>query len=322
MNGSGQYLYDSNMASRAGAIHSYSLFGESSQLPDVMHCETIAARSVLHDWEFEPHRHARLHQVLLLETGGGMAQLEGQSLPLRPATLLNVPAGCVHGFSFAPGTDGYVATLPDELLDELLAGVGNVRRTLARPALAAAGPAPGRLLHQIWSEFSGRDGARALVLRGLCATLLGLTARALAGGAPIEGHPVESRLFKRFDALLEAHYAKHWKVADYARALAVSPTHLSRVARALTGEPASRLIDSRLMREARRQLAYTTMSVTTIAYTLGFADPAYFSRAFARTIGVSPREFRDRLGKVPAAGSVRRRRATTDPLHRQPRTAT
>ena len=46
---------------------------------------------------------------------------------------------------------------------------------------------------------------------------------------------------RRFEALLEAHYLQHWKVADYARALAVTPTHLSRVARAATGAPVSRL---------------------------------------------------------------------------------
>lgn len=62
MTGCVQYLYDSNMARSPERILSYSLFGESAHLPDVMHCETIAERSVLHDWEFEPHRHARLHR--------------------------------------------------------------------------------------------------------------------------------------------------------------------------------------------------------------------------------------------------------------------
>jgi len=36
------------MPNKQTSIRSYSLFGESSHLPDVMHCETIAQRSVLH----------------------------------------------------------------------------------------------------------------------------------------------------------------------------------------------------------------------------------------------------------------------------------
>jgi AraC family transcriptional activator of pobA len=49
------------------------------------------------------------------------------------------------------------------------------------------------------------------------------------------------------------------------------------------------------MREARRNLAYTDQSVTTIAYALGYSDPAYFSRVFTRSAGVPPRDFRKRL---------------------------
>lgn len=43
-------LYYSNMrnAATAPAIRVYNLFGESGDLPDVVHCETIASRSVLH----------------------------------------------------------------------------------------------------------------------------------------------------------------------------------------------------------------------------------------------------------------------------------
>ena len=96
-------LYKSNMRGTArSAIRSYNLFGETSDVPDVIHCETIAARSVLHDWELEPHRHARLHQVLLIARGGGEVTIEGQRHRLRPMQLVNVPTGQVHGFSFRP----------------------------------------------------------------------------------------------------------------------------------------------------------------------------------------------------------------------------
>src|SRR5689334_9763036 len=79
-------LYNSNMRRVATprSIQTYNLFGEAGDLPDVVHCETIAARSVLHDWTFPPHRHARLHQILLIERGGGEATLEGRRFALKP----------------------------------------------------------------------------------------------------------------------------------------------------------------------------------------------------------------------------------------------
>ena len=109
---------------------------------------------------------------------------------------------------------------------------------------------------------------------------------------------------QRLEALIEAHFLEHWQVADYARALAVSPTHLSRVARAATGVSAQRLIEARLMREARRNLAYTHLGVATIAYTLGYADPAYFTRAFTRDAGLSPRAFRAQVAASAPAPAV------------------
>ena len=114
-----------------------------------------------------------------------------------------------------------------------------------------------------------------------------------AGGAP-ESAP-QADLFRRFEALLERHYLAHWSVAQYANALSITPTHLSRIARAATGHAASQLIVERIVREARRNLVYTNLPVSTIAYALGFDDPAYFSRLFAKATGHSPRAFREGL---------------------------
>ena len=77
----------------------------------------------------------------------------------------------------------------------------------------------------------------------------------------------ESHLLQRFEALLEAHFRDHWTVADYAQALAVTPTHLSRVVRSALGVTASRLIDARVVREARRHLAYTHLAAATFSAT-------------------------------------------------------
>ena len=281
-----------------GRIQSYSLFGESLHLPDVLHCETIAARSVLHDWEFAPHRHARLHQLLLLTDGSGVANLDAQIHVLVPGSLVNVPAGHVHAFRFAQDTKGLVTTLPQELIDDVLVRVGDVRREIDEAAVIVADDAIRSAMEQIWQEFSGHSKARALVLRGLSASLLGWVVRAMVPREAAGPQACGAALVQRFEALVEAHYLEHWSVADYARALAVSPTHLSRVTRSVTGASALRLIEGRLLREARRNLAYTHLSIASIAYALGYADPAYFTRVFTRDTGLSPRSFRAQMAQA------------------------
>ena len=312
-----QDLYDSNMGepAAAGGIHTYSLFGESARLPDVLHCETIAARWVRHDWELAPHRHDRLHQLLLVLQGGGLAQLDGLRLPLQANRLVNVPCGDVHAFSFLPGTKGWVATLPDELVDELLRRTPGARAQLSRASVLEASTTVRRTMAQLAAEHGAVDShpadARTLVLRGLAGTLLGLAAKAVGGALPSPGTLSESNLLRRFESLLEQHFRARWTVSAYAAALAVSPTHLSRVVRGAGGGSAARLIDARVMREARRLLAYTPLRIVRIADELGFVDAAHFSRAFSRAEGCSPRRFRERL--LPAGADLPKATHGADP---------
>jgi AraC family transcriptional regulator, transcriptional activator of pobA len=296
MEGSAFVLYNSNMRSERSnpAIQVYNLFGELGDLPDVVHCETIVSRAVLHDWVLAVHRHARLHQVLLLESGGGEATLDGRVHILRPMHVVNVPVGHVHGFSFVPGTEGWVLTIAAEILDETLLASEGLRHVLSQSALVRGTPQIRATMKQIFAEHAGRSFGRAHVLRALSAALIGLVARELASRERGAG-AADSELFRRFEALVEQHHLKRWSVSDYAEALSVTPTHLNRVTRTATGDTASHLILNRMVREARRNLVYTNLPVSTIAYALGFDDPAYFSRVYAAATGLSPRAFRAQL---------------------------
>ena len=84
------FLYISNMAGARDSIRNYNLFGETGEMPDVVHCETIQTRSRMHNWELRPHRHARLHQFLLIESGGGMADLDGRAMALDAGDAVNI----------------------------------------------------------------------------------------------------------------------------------------------------------------------------------------------------------------------------------------
>jgi AraC family transcriptional regulator, transcriptional activator of pobA len=293
MEGLAFVLYNSNMraARSKSSIQVYNLFGEQGDLPDVVHCETIVSRAALHDWTLAVHRHARLHQVLLIERGGGEATLDGRIYLLKPMTMVSVPVGNVHGFNFVPATQGWVLTIAAEVLDETLLATEGLRAALSHGAVVRGTREIRTLMQQIFAEHAGRRFGRAHVLRALSAALIGLVARELAGESGVSG-TADSELFRRFEALLEEHHLKRWSVADYAKALSVTPTHLNRVTRAATGDTASHLILNRLIREARRNLVYTNLPVSTIAYALGFDDPAYFSRVYAAATGLAPRAFR------------------------------
>jgi AraC family transcriptional activator of pobA len=280
----------------ATALPLFHLYGDppDDQAFDFIHIETISARSPAHDWTIRAHRHRNLFQVLLIERGGGEATLDGRVVQLKPMQIVNVPVGHVHGFRFVPDTQGWVLTIAAEILDEALLASEGLRGALSRSAVIRGTPQIRTTMKQIFAEHAARDFGRAHVLRALSAAMIGLVARALTGESGGNG-TAESGLFRRFEALLEQHHLERWSVADYAGALSITPTHLNRVTRSATGDTASHLILNRLIREARRNLVYTNLPVSTIAYALGFEDPAYFSRVYAAATGVSPRAFRAQL---------------------------
>lgn len=295
----GKYLHISNMnqSRDLSQIQTYNLFGETAELPDVVHCERIETRSKLHNWELKPHRHARLHQVLVIQTGGGQANLDGAKCRLEKGAFVNVPAGLVHGFDFVPGTQGWVLTISVELLDELLPSVEGVHSVTRDASVSIASPQLATAIGTLHEEYLGRAFARAQMLRSLTGVVLGQVARQIQLAAPNDTPRSSDELVRRFETLIEDQFRNRLGVADYATSLAVSPTHLNRVTKRETGVSASRLIRDRMLREARRQLIFTNLSVAQIAYELGYSDPAHFSRVFTAEIGCAPRAFRQRADR-------------------------
>ncbi|MEL7026710.1 MAG: helix-turn-helix transcriptional regulator, partial [Pseudomonadota bacterium] len=104
------------------------------------------------------------------------------------------------------------------------------------------------------------------------------------------------RLAAAYSALVERDFRLSRGVADYARDLGVTPTHLSRVCRATSGRSALALLIDRRLYEARRLLRDTQMPIQDVAKETGFGSPAYFSRAFRSEIGASPSDFRNQPG--------------------------
>ncbi|AHC99789.1 AraC family transcriptional regulator [Leisingera methylohalidivorans DSM 14336] len=289
-----QFLYISHMPSQP-PIDTYNLFGETAELADVLHAETIRARSEMYDWQLRPHRHARLHQILVLTGGAGEADLDGNSHTLSPPCLINVPRGVVHGFRFGNGTGGWVITLASDLLDHSLAPGEGLRAALDLPAVQPLPEGLQSLAARLFREYGNKGFGRAQMLRGLALSVTALAARAIAAAQGEDPQARTSPLFARFEALVERDFRLRRPLADYAGALAVSATHLNRIAHQATGQPASALIRARVLREARRLLIYTNLTAAQIAYELGFTDPAHFSRVFAKGTGLPPRKFRQQL---------------------------
>lgn len=102
----------------------------------------------------------------------------------------------------------------------------------------------------------------------------------------------EVEFSRTFSQLVEWNYMKHHTVADYADMLHITPKGLNkRIARYSQTSP-NELIKNRIILEAKRLLAHTSLSVKEIGYKLGYEDTSYFIRLFTKQAQASPQSFR------------------------------
>ncbi|WP_457427487.1 helix-turn-helix domain-containing protein [Roseateles sp. P5_E7] len=284
----------------------YELYGEMGRdaALDGLHMESIADRSRLHNWEIQPHRHATLVQLLLIESGEARVQIDGQLLALQAPAVVWVPMLVVHGFAFSPETQGHVITLDQARVRSLIGSSRGLWAGLAASRAAALdGDSPqGQTLLSIAralrDDYAGNSPWRAQVLDGAVLMAAALVARLppLAAQAAESAEP-EGRAMQhlaRYREQVERHYRSHPTLDTLAAPLGITTTQLNRLCRQHLHCSALDVLHQRLLLEAKRELGYTTLQVRQIADGLGFADAAYFTRFFQRLTGQSPSVWRGR----------------------------
>ena len=294
----------------------YELYGEQARddTLDGLHCESIAERSRLHNWEIQPHRHAALLQLLLIERGSAQVRLDAEELTLRSPALVLVPPLVIHGFRFAPGTAGLVLTLEQQQLQTLLQASPDLLPRLAAP-LALALPrreaqtytllAAAKALEQEYAHAAPwRRLALDSAIVGVALSVARLSTQASKPAAAVPGAGREAgrslQHLARYRAQIEQHFRSQPSVATLAQPLGITPTQLNRLCQRELGCTALALLHQRVLLEAKRELGYTTLPIRQIADGLGFADPAYFTRFFQRLTGLSPSRWREGRDNRPS----------------------
>ena len=283
---------------QSAPVPRYFLYGEPLRdvETDFLHVERIAARSRIHDWTIRPHAHPDQYQMLLLTAGAADVRIEADSWRVGPLALVTVPAMAVHAFTFQPESDGFVVTAARDFVrracrdDPDLADVLALGCCLAGPSLDAH--APRECFEALEREFvwSAR-GRRTAILAHLQRLLVALSR--LDGTGEAAATPSRDvDLVRRYREAVEHCFRSAPGLGALAAELGVTPSRLNRACRTVASRSAMAILHERVMIEAKRGLLYTGMRVSEVALSVGFDDPAYFSRFFAARAGCSPSDFR------------------------------
>lgn len=173
---------------------------------------------------------------------------------------------------------------------EALAGFEDLMMSLA----ASKGQGVGREISRLVIEQRNRrkSSLNRYAVQTYCERLL-VTLHNLAEPArAADERTIESLLNE-----IEKDPTSYLSVGSAAEFLSWSESHFARQFRKATGMSYIQYVTGKRMERARFLLAHTDLPVMRIAATLKFQPLNYFSRTFRKEVGISPTQYRERLGQ-------------------------
>ncbi|MGW6902071.1 GlxA family transcriptional regulator [Streptomyces sp. NBC_00624] len=102
---------------------------------------------------------------------------------------------------------------------------------------------------------------------------------------------------------ITAHPGDDLSVEALAARARLSPRHFARAFQAETGQTPGRYVDRVRLEHARRLLEDTTDGVAHVAHACGYGTPEAMRRAFIKTLGTAPAEYRRRFRPQPVTST-------------------
>lgn len=257
-----------------------------------------------HDGQVKLHAHNNLFQIFVVETGTTQLHQPHAKTQVSGPAFITVPKNHEHGFLHGPEVSGWIISLADTVLESMLQREAEVVYGLDEIHVMPVSEAE----PEVWSayqtmqhcvqEYRHKRPGRLLMLHHLVGQLLVQLFRLSLGEEKISagGGNVSKIYFRRFQQLIKEAGTYRKSVEAYARDLKISTGHLNRVCRNLAGKSPKEFIIDYFITEAQLNLSQVERSVSEICYSLGFDDPAYFTRLFKKRTGQTPGEFRKQIG--------------------------
>ncbi len=237
--------------------------------------------------EWSPKRMTTYYELELYTTGCGTSRIDGAEMPHAPGNLLFVRPGQLRQ---SLGQFACYA-VHFSCLDAYLAKAYLAPLPICFQAYDAA-----RLAHlfeavteAVLSESDGEHLLSCAKLLELIATIR-TSARLGCGARPYQQHAPAV-----FDACryMDLQFSKPIKLFDIARAARLSPSYFHTVFKAVMQETPSAYLLQRRLLEAKKRLLSGMMGIAEIAEQTGFLNQAYFTHVFKKSVGMTPREFRN-----------------------------
>lgn len=249
-----------------------------------------------------PHR-AQFYHILWIERGTGTHFVDFKPVPISDNTLLFIPHNSVNQYDAKGHYQGKAIIFTDRFFCKNEHDHQFLQATVLFSDLYAitqlrTDPMASDLMlffNAMQTEYlRPPDHAQFQILHNLLHLFLLQSERELIRQG-FEALKPSTNLdyLLHFKKLLEKDYAQTKSVKLYANAMNISEKQLHKATTTLLDKTPKKIIDERILLEAKRLLVHSTLTVKEVAYQLGFDEPTNFIKYFRKHTNTTPAEFRD-----------------------------
>ncbi|MBE9463256.1 AraC family transcriptional regulator [Dyadobacter subterraneus] len=239
-----------------------------------------------------PHGHKDYLEIIYLQQGAGVHQIDHNRFAVKPGSLYLVMPGQVHSWELTEIPKGYVAMIQkDFLLDHSLYDTLFQTFPLLFSScfeLKEADETFSRIFKSIEEEYIKEEANYSAVIQTYLLLIFNLLKRQ-ANTSHVASYPV---LLKNYFTMLDQEFKTNHETAFYANRLNITQKTLNTNCRKYLGKTATAVISEKLTAESKKLLLYSSKNLGEIAYELGFADASHFNKFFKRQTGVLPGVYR------------------------------
>ena len=247
-------------------------------------------------FEMKHFQYHNSYEVFLLLSGEHTFITMDSAFTLSPRCVSLIRPECMHRVVGKAGNERVVMYFDEHFLTQYLTDQG---RSLL---LGCFGTDHLKLTEEAYTEFLGLlTSMQALKREGDSERIFPLFVRAMSvlcearrtqGEGELLSEQNHAPMVSSIISYMNRHYGAITSLEEIADEFFITKYHLCRIFKAATNSTVMEHLNSIRLLHACRMLEDTSMSITDISYSCGFHSSAYFSGAFKKALGISPRAFR------------------------------
>lgn len=241
------------------------------------------------------------YSLLWIEEGAGLLGIEGDHVVLAEGYVYFLKPGQPEHPTLTGRVRGVLLSFQKDFIDLFEMGTTSFMRSLLLnrffllPGICLSAEVLPVLLsirHALQEEYASDRPLKMEVIRNLLSAFIIYLLRDPAITAIPNENSRPADLVGSFLKLVDQHFIYKKRVSEYAGLLAITPNYLNMIVKEVSGYSAGYHIRQRIVLEAKRRAVLKRDSLKNIAFTLGFGDPAHFSKYFKNCTGVSFSQFK------------------------------